>query len=357
MALTLSHGGDTIFTSSAPSGEIWVGTKEGVALITREGTGSGWKVSRRALTDKHIHAMTIEPVSGTIFAGATRDSIYASEDDGHTWERRDNGITEHDIYSLASARINGGARIFAGTQPAHLFCSDDLGHHWAELSGMRSVDMSAWTFPAPPYVAHTKHINFHPTDPNTLFISIEQGGLVKSTDGGKTFHTITGMDDDVHRTVINPLNPDRIYVTGGDGTYVTSDGGGTWEHWMTVEHEVGAYPDLMVLHPKKPELVFVAAAQHGPGSWPETHFAGSRISKSTDGGKTWKALRNGLPDRLQSAFEAMSLEDWGESFSIFGGTASGEIWASEDGGESWSEIITGLPPVTKGTHDLLLTPA
>ena len=177
---------------------------------------------------------------------------------------------------------------------------------------------------------------------------------MKSTDGGRTFQAITGMDDDVHRTVINTLNPDRIYVTGGDGTYVTSDGGTTWEHWMTTEHEVGAYPDLMVLHPRKPDLVFVAAAQHGPGAWPETRFAGSRISKSTDGGRTWEALQSGLPDRLQSAFEAMSLEDWGDSFSIFGAMASGEVWASDDGGEAWSQIVTGLPPVTKGSHDVII---
>ena len=356
MALTLSPGGDTIFSSSSSSDEVWIGTKEGVALITRDGTGSGWKVSRRALTDKHIHAVIIEPISGTIFAGASHDSIYASEDGGHTWDRRDNGLTEPQIYSLASARINGGARIFAGTQPAHLFYSDDLGHNWAELSALRSVDTSKWSFPAPPYDAHTKHINFHPNDPNTLFISIEVGGLLKSTDGGKTFQAIPGMDDDVHRSVINPLNPDRIYITGGDGTYVTSDGGSTWEHWMTTEHEVGAYPDLLVLNPRKPDLVFVGAAQHGPELWSETHFAGSRINKSTDGGKTWKALQGGLPDRLQSAFEAMCLEDWGESFSIFGATAAGQVWASEDGGEHWSEIITGLPPITKGGHDVLLTP-
>ena len=357
MALTLSHGGDTIFTSSSPSDEVWIGTMEGVVLITRNGTGAGWEVSRRGLTDKHIHAVIVEPVSGTIFAGSIRDSIYASDDEGHTWERRDNGLTEPEIFSLASARINGGTRIFAGTQPAHLFYSDDLGHHWAELPGLRSVDMSQWTFPAPPYVAHTKHINIHPNDPNTMFISIEVGGLVKSTDGGKTFHVISGMDDDVHRSVINPLNPDRIYVTGGDGTYVTSDGGTTWEHWMPTDHEVGAYPDQLVLHPRKPELVFLAAAQHGPELWPETRFAGSRISKSTDGGRSWKALQSGLPDRLQSAFQAMMLEDWGESFSIFGATAAGEVWASEDGGERWSKIITGMPLVSKGEQYALLTPA
>ena len=357
MALTLSHGGDTIFSSPSPSDEVLVGTKEGVVFLERNSNGAGWRVRHRALTDKHIHAVIIEPASGAIFAGVTHGSVYASEDGGYTWERRDEGLTEHDIYSLASAQINGGARIFAGTQPAHLFYSDDLGHHWSELTAMREVDMSRWTFPAPPHIAHTKHINFHPDDPNTLFISIEQGGLVKSTDGGQNFHAIPGMDDDVHRTVINPHNPDRIYVTGGDGMYVTSDGGRTWEHWCTTEHEIGGYPDLLVLHPRNPDLVFVAAAQYGPGSWRETRFAGSRISRSTDGGRTWEPLRNGLPDRLQTAFEAMCLEDWGESFSIFAATATGEVWCSEDGGVHWSEIATGLAPISKGDHYAMLVSA
>ena len=354
MALTLSHGGDTIFSSSSPSNEILVGTKEGVVFLERN--GSGWQVSHQGLADKHIHAVIIEPVSGTIFAGATRDSIYASEDGGYTWELRDEGLTEHDIYALASAQVNGGTRIFAGTEPAHLFYSDDLGRHWAEFPELRSVDTSRWTFPAPPYTAHVKHINFHPNDTNTLFISIEQGGLLKSTDAGQTFHVIPGMDDDVHRAVINPLDPGRIYTPGGDGVYVTSDGGDTWEHWCTIEHEIGSYPDGMVLHPREPNLVFVAAAQYDPGAWMVNPYAGSRISKSTDGGRTWQAMRGGLPDRLQSAFEAMSLEDWGDSFSIFGATSSGEVWASEDGGEHWSEIITGLAPITKGEHDMMLIP-
>ena len=350
MALILSHGGATSFSSPSPSNEVIVGTKEGVVFIKRETGSSDWKVDRRALTDKHIHAIINEPMSGTIFAGATHGGVFASEDGGQSWERRDDGISQNDIYSLASSQVSGVTRIFAGTEPAHLFCSEDLGHHWTELQALRSVDTSQWFFPGPPHIAHTKHINFHPNDPNTLFIGIEVGGLQKSLDGGKTFHTIPGMDPDVHRTVFNPLNPDRIYITGGDGIYATSDGGDNWEHWTTTEHEIGGYPDFLVVHPRRPELVFVAAAQHGPGSWRESHYAGTRISRSTDGGKTWQPLRNGLPDRLQTAVEAMCLEDWGESFSLFAATATGEIWSSEDGGEHWSEIITGLAPISKGSH-------
>ena len=357
MAITLSHGGDTVFTSTSKSDRVLVGTKEGVVFLQRDAVGSGWGVAHRALTDKHIHAVIIEPATNTIFAGATHDTVYASEDQGQTWEQRDDGITERDIYSLAAANINGATRLFAGTQPAHLFYSDDLGRHWTELPALRSVDTSAWHFPAPPNVAHTKHINFHPNNPQIMFVSVEVGGLLKSSDGGQRFQVVPGMDDDVHRTLINPQNADRIYVTGGDGMYVTSDGGGTWEHWTTTEHEIGGYPDLMLLHPRNPNLVFVGAAHHGPGTWRTSHDSGSRISRSHDGGKTWEVLGNGLPDRIRGSIEAMSLEDWGDSFSVFAATATGEVWNSDDGGDTWSEIISGLAPISKGNHYVNLVPA
>lgn len=351
MAITLSHGGPTIYRSPAASRQVLVGTIDGVVCIERDPGGPGWHVADRSLQGKHIHALLLEPESGTLFAGVNHGSIFASSDGGRTWERRDKALTEHNVYSLACARLGGGVRIFAGTEPAHLFCSDDLGQSWTELSALRSVDTSRWSFPAPPHVAHTKHITFHPQDPDTLFIGVEQGGLLKSTDAGRTFQAIPGMDDDVHRTVFNPLNPDRVYITTGIGMYVSGDGGTTWAQWTDLQHEIGGYPDLLVLHPRQPELMFVASAQKGPGSWRRDHFAGSRISRSTDGGKTWEVLLNhGLPDRLRTAFEAMCLEDWGESFSLLAATATGEVWCSDDGGEHWSEVVSGLAPISKGDH-------
>jgi photosystem II stability/assembly factor-like uncharacterized protein len=350
MAITLSHGGPTIYRSPARSRHVLLGTVHGVVCMERDDDGRGWHVAHRTLTDKHIHALLIEPESGTIFAGVHHGSIFASVDEGHTWERRDQGLTEQDVYSLAYARLAGGPRIFAGTEPAHLFSSDDLGRRWAELPALRAGDTSRWSFPAPPHIAHTKHIAFHPDDPHTMFVGIEQGGLLRTTDAGRTFEVIRGMDEDVHRTVINPLNPDEMYVTTGIGMYVTADGGKTWAQWTDPQHEIGGYPDLLVHHPRQPEVMFVASAQKGPGSWYQDHFAGSRISKSADGGRTWQAVRHGSPDRLRTAFEAMCLEDWGESFSLLGATATGEVWCSDDGGENWREVLGGLAPISKGTH-------
>src|SRR5207237_10464658 len=61
MAITLSHGGPTMYHSAAPSRQVLVGTIEGVVRIERDASGSGWHVADRALTDKHVHAPLIEP--------------------------------------------------------------------------------------------------------------------------------------------------------------------------------------------------------------------------------------------------------------------------------------------------------
>ena len=96
MAIGLSHGGSTIYSSPALSKEVLVGTKEGVAIIARE--GSGWKLAHRALTDKHISAIIIEPESGLTFAGAFHGSIHASPYGGLTWEHRANVLSEANVY-------------------------------------------------------------------------------------------------------------------------------------------------------------------------------------------------------------------------------------------------------------------
>jgi len=328
---------------------VLVGTKEGVAIIARE--GSGWKLAHRALTDKHISAIIIEPESGLTFAGAFHGSIHASPDGGRTWEPRANGLSEANVYSLASARINGHTRLFAGTEPAHLFISDDLGRRWSEVPSLRSVpSVPKWSFPAPPHIGHVKHINFEPQNPTTMYASVEVGGLLKSTDAGEHWQEFPSLYEDVHRTMIHPSNPKFLYAVTGRGLYVSPEGGATWDQWTRRENEIGGYPDGFVFRPSDPKTIFMTAAHDAPGTWRTTHFAGARISRSKDGGRSWEILRNGLPDRLQASIEAFCLEEAGKSSAIFAATTAGEILSSEDDGESWKQIISGLAPISKGGH-------
>jgi photosystem II stability/assembly factor-like uncharacterized protein len=369
MAIGLSHGGSNLYSSSERSNQIWIGTKDGLVCLERTDSGQ-WRVAQRALRGLHFSSIIFEQQSGVIFAGAFFGSVHASADGGKTWERRDNGLTIHDVYSLASAVVDGKVRIYAGTEPAHLFYSDDLGSHWTEIPSLREVPTtSQWSFPAPPHVAHTKFITFDPHDPRIIYACIEQGAFLKSVDSGKTWrelNTVGFMRDkdrpveqfyDVHRALIDPRDPQRIFVTGGAGLYVTVDGGGHWERWTSSDWAADVYPDGFVWNPRNPDTMFVAAAEHNPSTWrkaiPEAH-AGGKLYRSDDGGRNWRRLGGGLPDSLKHEFGALCLEEWGDGYAVFGATTGGEVYCGENDGERWTLIASGLAPISKKGHERLL---
>ena len=369
MTIGLSHGGSNIYTSSEPTKELLLGTRDGVVILQRGEGSAGWQVTGRSLTDRFVSSIVLEPESGTVFAGAWKGSVHASVDGGRTWEQRGNGLTHDDVWSLASSRLNGKTRVYAGTGPAHLFCTEDLGQNWTEVSSMRSVPSTPdWSFFANP--AHTKFISFDPHDPAIVYSCIEQGAFLRSTDAGETWVQLNDMGAfaghtysketpsatfyDCHKTVIDPRNSARIFVSGGAGLYVTEDGGESWERWMAEGWAADVYPDGLVMNPQHPDIMFVSAAAHNPSRWRDDGipgFSGSRIFRSTDGGRTWEWLRNGLPrEQMRQEVGALCLEDWGASFSVFAATTGGEVFCSDDGGDHWSLIAEGLPPVSKSGH-------
>lgn len=354
MAIGLSHGGATMYVSERPSSEIQVGTMDGVVTLQRSAAG-GWQAAHNALPGLHVHAIAF--AGATAFAGVYRDGVYASTDGGANWEPRDEGIDVRSMFSLAVVPAPGRVRLYAGTEPAHLYFSDDEGMSWTELPEVRSVDsVPGWRFAADPFEAHLKHINVHPDDASHLFVSIEVGGLLESTDGGQTWRDLEVPHPDVHRTVIDPRDPTRIRTTGGAGLLLSGDGGRTWEELLGKESDVGGYPDQLVHLPSNPDLLFMSASQTGPRSWLRdgNGFAGGRIGRSEDGGRTWTVLAGGLPDRLHGNVEAMCIEEAGETVSLFAGMTDGEVWWSETGGERW-ELIAELAPVSKSVHAEMLT--
>ncbi len=369
MAIGLSHGGSNVYSSPEQSRELWVATQDGLVLLERADREK-WREAHRVLRGRHISSIIFERISGVMFAGAFFGSVYASEDGGKTWERRDNGITMHDVYSLACTSENGRVRVYAGTQPAHLFCSEDLGKHWNELPALRAVPSSpSWSFPAPPHVAHTKFITFDPHDSTTIYACIEQGALLKSTDAGKNWqelNTVGLLRDknrpvehfyDVHRALVDPRDPKKVLVTGGAGLYVTFDSGDHWERWMSPEWAADVYPDGFVWNPRDPDIMFIATAEHNPITWRKAGplaYAGGKIYRSTDGGRHWQRLGGGLPENLKHEFGALCLEEWSDGVAVFGATTGGDVYYGADNGESWTLIASSLAPISKKGHERLL---
>jgi photosystem II stability/assembly factor-like uncharacterized protein len=366
----VSHGGSNVYQSDAPSTRLLVGAKDGVAALER--SGESWRLAERSLPGRHISSIVPCPDGKTVLAGAFFGAVYVSEDGGRTWEERSEGLAHHDVYSMAVKQLpDGRLRAYAGTEPANLYHSDDMGRHWTLLPALRSVpSVNDWNFPAPPHVAHTKFIRFSPSDPNVIYACIEQGALLRSDDLGESWREVNTLGFykdpnrpseifyDIHKLLIDPRDPNKLFVSGGAGLYVSLDGGAAWERRMVSDWAKDVYPDGLVFDPRNPDLMFMSAAEHNPARWRDggvPGYSGSRLYRSRDQGTSWELLRGGLPDRMQEEVGGLSLEAWDGGLQLFAATSAGDVWWSADGGDAWTCIAGGLGAISKKGHDVLLS--
>jgi photosystem II stability/assembly factor-like uncharacterized protein len=130
-------------------------------------------------------------------------------------------------------------------------------------------------------------------------------GVYKSTDAGKTWQHM-GLDNTytIARVVIHPKNPDIVYVaaTGHEwttnpdrGVYKTTDGGKSWQKVLSVNDHVGA--NDLVMDPQAPDTLYAATWNRIRRRWSDPVPGGEDgLYKTTDGGKTWTPINTGLPD-------------------------------------------------------------
>ena len=197
--------------------------------------------------------------------------------------------------------------------------------------------------------------------PNEYYFGATGGGLWKTTDGGTTWRPVTDgqiNSSSVGAIGIAPSNPDIVYIgmgeteirgniAQGDGIYKTTDGGKTWKH-------MGLADTLAVakvrVHPKNPDLVYVAALGHPAGPNDERG-----VFRSKDGGATWQKIlfkdnKTGAielildPGNPQVVYVAMWEAGRTSHGMTSGGPGSG-IFKSTNGGDTWTEISRnpGLP--------------
>lgn len=364
MTACLSPNGLNVYRDKEPVTRLLVGTIAGVSVVERASPSASWCVTSRVLEGLHISSLMIEPIRGGLFAGChlPRDAkdgggLYFSPDSGRTWEKRTQGLTTQHIFSVRSVVEDGKPIIYAGAEPAGLFRSDDYGETWQDLPALRTVpNNDKWMFPSPPHVAHVKTMAFDPRDPKTIYVGVEQGALLKTTDAGHTWRELDAFSTpedrsykDIHQITVRPSNPDELYMTTGPGLYHSADRGETWEHLTGDGFRLG-YPDHLIYSPNDDRTLFMCGAAEDPGTWRESHHADATVMRSRDSGHTWEQASKGLPASMRANIEAMSIAIAPDGFALFAGTTDGAVFCSEDVADSWTEIATGLAPVSKSRH-------
>ena len=169
-------------------------------------------------------------------------------------------------------------------------------------------------------------------------------GMYKSNDAGDNWTKI-GLDSTEHiaKILIDPKNSDILYVavpgplwsdSKHRGLYKSNDAGKTWEKILYVNEKTGCAD--IALDPKNPNTIYATTWEFRrlPYSF-NSGGPGSGMYKSTDGGKSWKELTNGLPQKPfgRIAF-ALSPSAPNKLLAIVESKETG-LFISSDGGESW----------------------
>ncbi len=201
--------------------------------------------------------------------------------------------------------------------------------------------------------------------PNVFYIGVNNGGIWKTTDFGRTWFPI--FDDQATSSigdiVVAPSDPNVIYVgTGeglqrpdlstGDGVYKSTDAGKTWRHLPGLRdaQQLGG----LAVDAHNPNRVFVAALGHPYGPNEERG-----VYRSTDGGETWQrvlykdentgaiqvTLDPNNPDVVYADLWAGRQGPWENA--TWNGPLSG-LYKSIDGGNSWTQLTNGLPNPEQG---------
>ncbi len=173
-------------------------------------------------------------------------------------------------------------------------------------------------------------------------------GMYKSTDGGKTW-THIGLNETQHiaKVLVHPRNPDLVYVAAlghaygpnsDRGVYRSSDGGKTWEKVLYKDEKTGAID--LVFDPHNPNVMFAAMYQVQRTPWSmESGGAGSGLYKSTDGGAIWKRLEGkGMPSGILGRIGvSVSGADSNRVYALIEAKEGG-LFRSDDGGDTWTKV-------------------
>ena len=202
--------------------------------------------------------------------------------------------------------------------------------------------------------------------PAVLYIGVNNGGVWKSDDYGRTWTPIfdeqpTGS---IGAIAVAPSDPRTIYVGSGeglqrpdlsvgDGIYKSTDGGATWRHLGLRD---GQQIPAIVVDPRDPSRVFAAVLGHPYG--PNTERG---VFRSSDGGETWErvlytddntgavdvALDPTTPQTVFAALWAARQAPWeiGSSWTL---PANNSLYKSTDGGTTWRRVTAGLPGADDG---------
>ncbi len=302
-----------------------------------------------------MRSIAVHPDNNNQILAASPDDkspgVFLSQDGGRTFQQTLCGYVHAVVWHKDTSRV------YAGLRGVHLAVSANGGKQWQEidLNGVR------FKLPPPHFAGHPYDILSLIAKPPYLYIGVEAGGLIFSSDDGKSFRLnvhyppggLTGPHQDIHAMATDPINLLTVYVVTGNGFYKTDNGGETWKEYSN--GLIGRYLTAVTSVHGYPGLILTGGSPDAPGKWNRFGGARARLYRSVDGGITWTIVSGGLPAELKGEV-GMLIADPTTPGRVLLGTwhnlevqqGRDELYESLDAGESWHLIVQDLPPINGG---------
>ena len=376
---------------------VLVGTRKGAFILTSDGKRKKWEVSGPHFAGWELYHLKGSPVDpNRIYASQTSgwfgQIIQRSDDGGKTWHQPGTppgqepapgppkAVSNKFVYDASAAPLTthqwyDGTQhpwefkrvwhlepsltdpntVYAGVEDAALFRSTDGGENWHELPGLRGHGTGPkWQPGAGGMCLHT--IILDPSNPDRIYIAISAAGAFRTDDGGKTWKPINkGLSSRyipnptaeighcVHHIAMNPSRPGVLFMQKHWDVMRSDDGGDQWKEISgNLPTDFGFVIDV---HSHEPETIYVV-----PIKSDGEHYVMDgklRVYRSRTGGNEWEALTKGLPQEncyvnvLRDAMAVDTLDKCG----IYFGTSGGQVYCSANAGDSWNAIVHDLPAV------------
>jgi hypothetical protein len=349
------------------SDRLLVATRKGLLVLAR--TAAGWMLADTAFAGVPVTTVLRDARDGALYAalkhGHFGPKLHRSDDGGRSWTElaapafpsaAAGAPSVFQLWTLEAGGAGEPGRLWAGAIPAGLFRSDDRGASWQLVGALWDVPERARWFGGGYDDAGIHSISPDPRDPARVFVAISCGGVWDSGDGGATW-ALRGDGlvaaymppeaagdraiQDPHRVVRCPAEPDVMWMQHHNGIFRSTDAGATWTQ-LALPHDDFGF--AVAAHPRDPQTAWFVPAIKDEIRMPRDRAL--VVSRTRDGGRTWEALRDGLPQH--DAYDLIyrhGLDVAATGIRLAMGSTTGALWVSETGGEHWTLVNAHLPPI------------
>ena len=352
---------------------LHVASRKGLFRYARR--GKAWTPRPPAFLGTPVTAVLPDRRDGAVYAALKHGhfglKLHRSDDSGARWKElpspafpKDFGGPEKPpsvdvIWTLAAGGADEPGVVWAGTLPGALFRLEEKGERAVLIESLWNAperkDWFGGGYEQPGI--HTVLVD--PRDSRRLTIAVSCGGVWKSEDGGADWkiagqglraeymppaRTHDPVIQDPHRLARSPAAPDIVWCQHHNGIFRSTDNGVTFTEITAVKPS--AFGFAVVAHPRLGDLAWFVPAVKDECRVPVDGKL--VVNRTTDGGRTFDALGEGLPQSESYDLiyrHALDVDADGERLAM--GSTTGNLWTSDDGGRRWTHLAGHLPPIVQ----------